>query len=135
MVSPSYNTNPHHLPLIAVFFKSEWMNSIASLWAGMVAVSLAFGATVNEFVSACVFVFAKHPFDVGDIIEAKSKRLVVQEIYLTHTNFEETPEDGQKGKYLTLSHKVMADELIINWTRTEERLNSSSEFRPNPHSA
>jgi len=53
---------------------------------------------VAEVVNSCVFVFAKHAYDVGDYCLIKDKKLVVKRIYLTHTNFEEVnrPEGGEE---------------------------------------
>jgi small-conductance mechanosensitive channel len=78
---------------------------------------------VAEFVNACVFVFAKHAYDVGDLVEAKSKKLIVKDIHLTHTNFQEVREGegaDATGMVVQISHTSLATEVITNWTRSND---------------
>lgn len=73
-----------------------------------------------EFTNACVFVFGKHPYDVGDYVESKGKKLVVNKIFLTHTNFEEVTDPEERGIVVQISHASLMTEPIMNWTRTLE---------------
>ena len=76
---------------------------------------------MSEFVNSCVFVFAKHAYDVGDLIEAKGKKLLVRDIHLTHTNFEEVKEDADvTGMVVQISHATLAAEVMVNWTRSND---------------
>lgn len=69
-----------------------------------------------------MFVFGKHAYDVGDHIEAKGKKLIVDKIYLTHTNFEEVTDPTERGTVVQISHASLMSEPIINWTRTMEEV-------------
>lgn len=91
-----------------------------AFWAGITGLSFAFGGVLTEFVNSCVFVFGKHPYDIGDYIEAKGKKLIVTKIFLTHTNFEEVTDPEERGVVIQASHASLLSELIINWTRTLE---------------
>lgn len=84
--------------------------------------SFAFGGVLLEFTNACVFVFGKHAYDVGDYIEAKGKKLIVDKIFLTHTNFEEVTDPLERGTVVQISHASLMSEPIINWTRTQEEV-------------
>lgn len=85
--------------------------------------SFAFAGVVSEFVNSCVFVFGRHPYDVGDYIEAKTKKLVVKKIFLTHTNFVEVGGPSERdGVVVQSSHASLFAEPIINWTRTHEEI-------------
>lgn len=86
----------------------------------MTGLSFAFGGVLLEFSNACVFVFGKHPYDVGDYIESKGKKLVVNKIFLTHTNFEEVSDPEERGVVVQISHASLMAEPIVNWTRTLE---------------
>lgn len=90
------------------------------LWTGLTGLSFAFGGVLLEFTQACTFVFAKHPYDVGDYIETKTKKLVVEKIYITHTNFEEVTNPEERGVVVQISHASLLAEPIVNWTRTLE---------------
>jgi small-conductance mechanosensitive channel len=102
--------------------------NITSLWGGVLALSFAFSGPVAELVNSCVWVFAKHTYDVGDLVEVMGKRLEVRQIYLTHTNFHEavtgqTPIDGPVNrKVVQISHSSLSGEIIINWTRSADAL-------------
>ena len=67
--------------------------------------------------------FAKHAYDVGDLVEAKSKKLLVRDIHLTHTNFQEIREGDAAdatGMVVQISHASLASEVIVNWTRSDD---------------
>lgn len=74
-------------------------------------------------MAACVFVFSKHAYDVGDLVEAKSKKMLVRDIHLTHTNFQEIREGdsaGASGMIVQISHASLTAEAITNWTRSND---------------
>ena len=77
---------------------------------------------MTEFVNSCVFVFAKHAYDVGDLVALKGLKLVVTSVHLTHTNFEETTSPDVRGKVVQISHSALVAEPIVNWTRSEDEL-------------
>lgn len=82
------------------FFKLDYLKQVVTFWGGVIGLSFAFSAVVGEFISSCVFVFAKHPYDIGDYIEAKGKKLIVIKIFLTYTNFEEVTSSNERGVVL-----------------------------------
>ena len=76
---------------------------------------------MSEFINSCVFVFAKHAYDVGDLVEAKGKKLLVSDIHLTHTNFEEVQTDKDvTGMVVQISHAALSSEVMVNWTRSND---------------
>ncbi|KAK5400970.1 hypothetical protein LTR06_011092 [Exophiala xenobiotica] len=91
------------------------------MFRNLVFQSLFFGRR-SDFVADCVFVFAKHAYDAGDLIEAKTKKFVVRDVHLTPTDFEEQGSEGADaiGMVVQISHKVLAAEVIINWTRSND---------------
>ena len=103
--------NPLTLPLTC------WQD-VQALWTGILALSFAFTTPIAEIVNSCVFVFAKHAYDVGDFVETKGKKMVVRQIYLTHTNFEEVNNPDERGKALQIAHSSLTAEVIVNWTRS-----------------
>ncbi|KAK5203826.1 hypothetical protein LTR20_009472 [Exophiala xenobiotica] len=104
------------------FFNQNWVKDSKALWTGFIGLGFAINGVIADFVADCVFVFAKHAYDVGDLIEAKTKKLVVRDVHLTHTDFEEQGSEGADaiGMVVQISHKVLAAEVIINWTRSND---------------
>lgn len=108
------------LILLVQFFEAQYSKDLGTFWTGLTGLSFAFGGVLLEFSNACVFVFGKHPYDVGDYVESKGKKLVVQKIFLTHTNFEEVTDPEERGVVVQMSHASLMAEPIVNWTRTLE---------------
>jgi len=48
------------------------------------------GASLQEVITSIIFLFAKHPFDVGDSVIIKNERYTVKEIKLLSTVFTDT---------------------------------------------
>ncbi|KAJ2899208.1 hypothetical protein MKZ38_003351 [Zalerion maritima] len=69
------------------FFSTSFGTYLAMLGAQIVALSFAVSRTVFEVLSACILVFVKHPFDVGDAVEVNGDRLAVEKISLLYTVF------------------------------------------------
>lgn len=43
--------------------------------------------TTQEFLGSCIFLFVKHPYDVGDRVDIGEKKMVVDRISLLYTVF------------------------------------------------
>jgi small-conductance mechanosensitive channel len=53
----------------------------------LMSFSFAFAGTVQEFTGSCIFLFVKHPYDVGDRVDINSVDLIVEHISLLYTVF------------------------------------------------
>ncbi len=53
----------------------------------LMSFSFAFASTVQEFTGSCIFLFVKHPYDVGDRVDINSVDLIVEHISLLYTVF------------------------------------------------
>ena len=68
---------------------------LTSAGSAVLALSWLFAATAQEFLQSCIFVFVKHPFDVGDRVsiygntgaQLKGDDYFVKEISLLYTEF------------------------------------------------
>jgi hypothetical protein len=60
---------------------------IAAGATSFLSLSFVFSVTAQEVLGSCVFLFVKHPFDVGDRVEINSNELFVEEISLLYTVF------------------------------------------------
>ncbi|KPI35349.1 uncharacterized protein AB675_9951 [Cyphellophora attinorum] len=102
-----------------VFFKDTAISKLGTLWGGVVGIAFAFAAPVAELVMCCVWVFARHSYDVGDRVIVMDRCMEVRSIYLTHTNFEEVDKMGKKC-LVQISHTKMSGEPLVNLTRSED---------------
>jgi small-conductance mechanosensitive channel len=85
-----------------------------------VALSIAFGSTLQRFFEGVIFIFSIRPYDVGDRVFVRDEtmqeqNLVVDKIYLMTTIFRRA--DGQ---YLTWSNTKLRDSVIVNAYRSEQ---------------
>jgi small-conductance mechanosensitive channel len=67
---------------------------LTSLWASVAALSFAIATTVQEFLGSLVFLFIKHPYDVGDRVDINKVQLVVEHISLLFTVFRQVDTGG-----------------------------------------
>ena len=79
----------------AAFFSTTFEEKATSLWGIFTGLSFAFGGTVTEFVSCCIFLFIKHPFDVGDRVNIDGVQLVVEHVSLMYTVFRRVDSDSK----------------------------------------
>jgi hypothetical protein len=63
---------------------------LATAGTTLLSLSFVFAVTTQEFLGSCIFLFVKHPFDVGDrvdIVGPEVKTMVVEQISLLYTIF------------------------------------------------
>ncbi|KAF3802776.1 putative MscS family protein [Colletotrichum gloeosporioides] len=74
--------------IYAAFFSNSFSTYIASIGTQLAAVSFAISGTVQEFLGSCIFIFVKHPFDVGDRVIIDGHELTVEKISLLYSVFQ-----------------------------------------------
>ena len=79
--------------------------------AGTFILGLAWliGPTMQEILLACIFLFVKHPYDVGDRVDIDGKSYTVAKMALLSTNFKRTD-----GKFVWIGHNILATKVIEN---------------------
>lgn len=60
---------------------------LATLGTSIIALSFVFSTTAQEITASCVFLFVKHPIDVGDRVDINNVAYFVKEISLLYTVF------------------------------------------------
>lgn len=84
-----------------------------SLTPTIVACTLIFGETIKSIFAAIVFLFATHPYDVGDRVYMDQGNFFVRKIELLSTTFERWD-----GFYVCYPNSVLATKAICNVRRT-----------------
>ena len=64
---------------------------------------------MQEILLSCIFLFVKHPFDVGDLVQWDDNSYVVAKMNLMSTSFKRID-----GKYVWVGHNVLSTKVIEN---------------------
>jgi len=103
----------------------QFSSLVTSFGSVLLGLSWLISSTAQEALSAIIFLFIKHPYDVGDRVEvdigAGPSIYVVAEIQLLSTIFKTTT-----GKYVQVGHSVLTSKMVTNLRRSgpiEETIN------------
>ena len=80
--------------IYATFFSKAFAAKTTQLWTSVTGLSFAIGGTVTEFISCCIFLFVKHPYDIGDRVTVDGHELIVKHISLMYSVFRRVDNDG-----------------------------------------
>lgn len=69
------------------------MTTVATAGTALLSLSFVFAVTTQEFLGSCIFLFVKHPYDVGDRIEISGTQMLVERISLLYTVFSKTAQN------------------------------------------
>lgn len=75
------------------FFQSRVLASAATAGTALLSISFVFAVTTQEFLGSCIFLFVKHPYDVGDRVEVGGTQMLVDRISLLYTVFTKTAQN------------------------------------------
>ncbi|KAI9158397.1 Mechanosensitive ion channel protein Msy1 [Paramyrothecium foliicola] len=73
--------------IFLAFFRSGFLTTLSTAGTALLSLSFVFAATCQEFLGSCIFLFVKHPFDVGDRVEITSTGMFVERISLLYSVF------------------------------------------------
>lgn len=77
--------------IFLAWFQSSLLTTVATAGTALLSLSFIFAVTAQEFLGSCIFLFVKHPFDVGDRVDIaagpEKQRLVVDKISLLYSVF------------------------------------------------
>ncbi|KAI1293393.1 Mechanosensitive ion channel-domain-containing protein [Xylaria venustula] len=72
------------------FFQSSFITTLSTAGTALLSLSFIFSVTSQEILGSCIFLFVKHPYDVGDRIDItgpEKEALIVEKISLLYTVF------------------------------------------------
>lgn len=72
---------------VAAFFSTGFARYLATIGTQIAAISFALAGTAQEFLGLCIFLFVKHPYDVGDRVDIDKTQLIVEHVSLLYTVF------------------------------------------------
>ncbi|KAG6017244.1 hypothetical protein E4U43_001957 [Claviceps pusilla] len=109
------------------FFHSSFLTTVATAGTALLSLSFVFAVTTQEFLGSCIFLFVKHPYDVGDRCEISGTEMLVEKISLLYTVFTKT-----SANQITQVPNIVLNNLWIdNVTRSkamQEKLTANVSF-------
>ncbi|KAI0156435.1 serine/threonine protein kinase [Xylariaceae sp. FL1272] len=72
------------------FFNSSFVTTLATAGTTLLSLSFVFATSAQEFLGSTIFLFIKHPYDVGDRVDitgSEKEQLIVERISLVYTVF------------------------------------------------
>jgi len=100
------------------FFQSSFLTTVATAGTALLSLSFVFAVTTQEFLGSCIFLFVKHPYDVGDrvdIVGPEKEQLTVERISLLYTVFNRI----DKMQVVQVPNIVLNNLWIENVTRSK----------------
>jgi small-conductance mechanosensitive channel len=73
--------------VFVAFLNKSFTTTLATAGTALLSLSFVFSVTAQEVLGSCIFLFVKHPFDVGDRVDINDNPLVVERISLLYTIF------------------------------------------------
>ncbi|WWD17790.1 hypothetical protein CI109_102232 [Kwoniella shandongensis] len=99
--------------ILAAMVTTKLTTLVTSAGTFILGLSWLIGSTMQEILGACIFLFVKHPFDVGDRVDIDSISYTVAKMQLMSTSFKRTD-----GKYVWIGHNVLTTKVIENIRRS-----------------
>ena len=90
----------------------------------MLSLSFVFATTAQEILGSCIFLFVKHPYDIGDRVDITSEQLTVEHIALLYTVFKRV----SNGKTVQIPNILLNGLWVENITRSKSMREQVSVF-------
>lgn len=97
------------------FQNTSFLTTLATAGTALLSLSFVFASTAQEFLGSCIFLFVKHPYDVGDHCEINNISLQVHQISLFFTIFKRI----DNLKIIQIPNSVLNTLWIENTTRSK----------------
>ncbi|KAH7342486.1 Mechanosensitive ion channel-domain-containing protein [Rhexocercosporidium sp. MPI-PUGE-AT-0058] len=101
--------------IFVAFQNTSFVTTLATAGTTLLSLSFVFAATTQEFLGSCIFLFVKHPYDVGDRVDIEKVYLVVEQISLLYTVFKRI----DTMKMVQVPNIVLNNLWIENVTRSK----------------
>ncbi len=100
-------------PLVA-FNNASFVTTLATAGTALLSLSFVFAGTAQEVLGSCIFLFVKHPYDIGDRVDISGEQLLVDHICLLYTSFRRVTT----GKAVQIPNIVLNNLWIENVSRS-----------------
>lgn len=98
--------------IFIAFLNTNFVTTLATAGTALLSLSFVFATTAQEFLGSCIFLFVKHPFDIGDRVDIAGDPFTVEHISLLFTVFRRA--SGLKTGQLCQYPNVMLNSLALD---------------------
>lgn len=100
------------------FLNKSFTTTLATAGTTLLSLSFVFSVTAQEVLGSCIFLFVKHPFDIGDRVDIGTDHLAVDHISLLFTVFRRVT-GTEVGKCVQIPNNVLNTLWIENVSRSK----------------
>ncbi|KAK4570300.1 hypothetical protein LTR86_002380 [Recurvomyces mirabilis] len=104
--------------IFVAFLNKSFVTTLATAGTALLSLSFVFSATCQEVLGSCIFVFVKHPYDVGDRIDLGPDQFVVEHISLLFSIFRRT-SGANCGRSVQIPNIVLNALWVENISRSK----------------
>jgi len=106
--------------VFVAFLNANFTTTLATTGTALLSLSFVFSATCQEVLGSCIFVFVKHPFDVGDRVDLNegTDQFTVEHISLLFTVFRRAT-GASCGRICQIPNIVLNNIWIENVSRSK----------------
>jgi small-conductance mechanosensitive channel len=98
-----------------MFLTPSLLGAVATSATALLSLSFVVATTCQEVLGSCIFLFVKHPFDVGDHVKVDKSELLVEHITLLYTTFVRI----DTGERTQLPNNMLNGHWVDNVTRSQ----------------
>jgi hypothetical protein len=110
--------------VFVAFLAPEFRATLATSATALLSLSFVFATTAQEILGSCIFLFVKHPYDIGDRVDILTQELTVEHIALLYTVFKRITN----GKTVQIPNIVLNTLWVENITRSKAMREQVSVF-------
>ncbi|SMQ48433.1 unnamed protein product [Zymoseptoria tritici ST99CH_3D7] len=98
--------------IFIAFLNTNFVTTLATTGTALLSLSFVFSVTAQEVLGSCIFLFVKHPYDIGDRIDIGENHFIVDHISLLFTVFKRA--NGLKTGQLCQYPNVVLNSLALD---------------------
>ena len=100
------------------FLNKSFVTTLATAGTALLSLSFVFSVTAQEVLGSCIFLFVKHPFDIGDRVDVGADQFTVDHISLLFTVFRRV-SGANVGRLVQIPNIVLNTLWIENVSRSK----------------
>jgi len=104
--------------IFIAFLNKSFVTTLATAGTALLSLSFVFSVTAQEVLGSCIFVFVKHPFDVGDRIDIGLDQFIVEHISLLFTVLKRS-SGSNCGRIVQIPNIVLNTLWVENISRSK----------------
>ncbi|EOA82563.1 uncharacterized protein SETTUDRAFT_96226 [Exserohilum turcica Et28A] len=101
--------------VFVAFLAPAFRATLTTSATALLSLSFVFATTAQEVLGSCIFLFVKHPYDIGDRVDITKEELTVEHIQLLYTVFKRVAN----GKTVQIPNIVLNALWVENITRSK----------------